>query len=83
MEVYVHIGVGVLIGLYVMFSHIKLNLLDKKIDLVESKIPDATDVAKEILNIKLPVEDLPKETVDMIKKEEDDKKKKEDNTYFG
>ena len=80
METYVNIGIGVLIGVYVMYTHIRMKLIDKKIDATIENIPSAETLAKEILAVKMPMSDLPEDTVKMLKDEE---KKKKDNSYFG
>ena len=80
METYINIGIGILIGIYLMYTHIKIKLVDKKIDALNDTIPTAETLAKEILAIKMPMSELPEDTVKMLKDEE---KKKKDNSYFG
>jgi len=78
MDALIYGGVGVAIGIYIMYTQLRITLLNKKIDAVTDSIPTAESLAKEILAIKMPIGDLPKETVDMIQKES----RKKDN-YFG
>lgn len=83
METLIYIGVGIVIGLYVMYNQIQLKLVNNKIDATIDTIPTANDLAKEILNLKIPMEELPSDTVEMLKKEELARKKNKDNSYFG
>lgn len=77
MESFIYVGIGVGVGIYLSYVHIKLKILDAKIDKVREEFPDTVDIAKEILNVKLPMDELPKETVDMLNKD-----RGKDN-YFG
>ena len=78
MEMLVYSLVGVSIGIYIMYTHLRITLLSKKIEAVADGVPTAESLAKEILAIKMPLSDLPKETVDMINKETNRK-----DSYFG
>ena len=78
MEILVYSLLGVSIGIYVMYTQLRITLLNKKIEAVSDSIPTAEILAKEILAVKMPLSDLPKETVDLINKEGSRK-----DSYFG
>lgn len=80
METLVYIITGVIGGMYIAYVQFKIKLLEKQLDAVVDEIPTAESLAKEILAIKMPISDLPKDTVDMINNE---KNKSRDNNYFG
>ena len=76
----IYIILGIIIGMYMMYTQFKIISLAKRIEGVKNSFPSTEDIAKEILNIKMPIDDLPQETVDMIKKESKNRPK---DSYFG
>ena len=57
------VGVGIAIGVYIMYTQMKINNLEKEID----AFPTIEDLAKEIIKIKLPISDLPPDLANKIK----------------
>jgi len=61
------IGVGIVIGSYITYLQMTIRKLAKRIEDVYFDIPSPSDMAKEIVKIKLPISDLPPEILNKLK----------------
>ena len=69
MNEYIAIGLGVLIGGYIVYQHFKIKNLERDIFEVADNILTPQQMAKEILSVKLPINDLPPDIEREIKEE--------------
>lgn len=73
---------GLLVGAYITYTHIRISALQKKLE----DIPTTKEIAKEILTMRLPVDDLPEDVKAIIAEEFAKKpsgKKDSRGDYFG